>query len=175
MENENLERYLSARELMQMLSNSRSTVYRLMDKGMPNIMVGSVHRFPMNQVVGWLESRARNKIDREKWTAPVVFQRYLTSPIQSKNSRHVKHHDSNCPPCFGTTSRQSSDARPQRQQWPRARSCFLNASISSFERKPATISSKPLRSLRQSRLALIINLPAGLAAAHVGKANDSPR
>jgi excisionase family DNA binding protein len=62
MEEKNTERYLSTGELMQMLSVSRSTVYRLMAKGMPNLMVGSVHRFPMNQVVGWLEHQTGNKL-----------------------------------------------------------------------------------------------------------------
>ena len=51
------EQYLSTGELMDMLGISRSTVYRLMAKGMPNIMVGSVHRFPMNQVLNWLQKR----------------------------------------------------------------------------------------------------------------------
>ncbi len=44
------ERYLSTGELMDTLSISRSTVYRLMARGLPNIMVESVHRFPINQV-----------------------------------------------------------------------------------------------------------------------------
>jgi excisionase family DNA binding protein len=50
------ETYLSTRELMDMLSISRSTVYRMVVKGMPNIMVGSVHRFPMDRVVDWFEA-----------------------------------------------------------------------------------------------------------------------
>ena len=54
-----IERYLSTAELMDILSISRSTVYRLMAKGMPNIMVGSVHRFPKNQVATWLEGQDR--------------------------------------------------------------------------------------------------------------------
>ena len=45
---------------MDFLEISRSTVYRLMAKGMPNIMVGSVHRFPVNKVVGWLEKQNRH-------------------------------------------------------------------------------------------------------------------
>ena len=45
------------------LEISRSTVYRLMAKGMPNIMVGSVHRFPRDQVVGWLEDQSGNKLN----------------------------------------------------------------------------------------------------------------
>ena len=49
------ETYVSTRELMDMLSISRSTVYRLMGKGLPNIRVGSVHRFPLDQVIAWLE------------------------------------------------------------------------------------------------------------------------
>ena len=58
----NTERYLSTGDLMDILSISRSTVYRLMAKGMPNIMVGTVHRFPMTQVVGWLEKQRGNKV-----------------------------------------------------------------------------------------------------------------
>ena len=52
-----IERYLSTGELMDMLSISRSTVYRLMEKGMPNLMVGSVHRFPMAQVLNRLKEK----------------------------------------------------------------------------------------------------------------------
>ena len=51
----NIERYLSTGELMEMLNISRSTIYRLMAKGLPNIMVGSVHRFPMERVLTWLK------------------------------------------------------------------------------------------------------------------------
>jgi excisionase family DNA binding protein len=50
-----IEQYLSTGGLMDVLEISRSTVYRLMAKGMPNIMVGSVHRFPIDQVLAWLE------------------------------------------------------------------------------------------------------------------------
>jgi len=60
------ERYLSTGELMDILSISRSTVYRLMAKGMPNIMVGTVHRFPMSQVVGWLENQRGNKLNNRE-------------------------------------------------------------------------------------------------------------
>ena len=56
----NPERYLSTGELMDVLSISRSTVYRLMDRGLPNIMVGSVHRFPMEQVLNWLKENYRD-------------------------------------------------------------------------------------------------------------------
>jgi excisionase family DNA binding protein len=52
-----IEQYLSTAELMTMLSISRSTVYRLMAKGMPNIMVGGVHRFPKDQVLTWLTEK----------------------------------------------------------------------------------------------------------------------
>jgi len=50
----NTERYLSTGDLMDILSISRSTVYRLMAKGMPHITIGSVHRFPVEQVIIWL-------------------------------------------------------------------------------------------------------------------------
>ena len=54
---ETQEKYLSTGQLMEFLEISRSTVYRLMEKGLPNIMVGSVHRFPMTQVITWLQGR----------------------------------------------------------------------------------------------------------------------
>ncbi len=63
---ENQEKYLSTGQLMDFLEISRSTVYRLMAKGMPNVMVGSVHRFPMNQVVGWLESQSGNRLNHRE-------------------------------------------------------------------------------------------------------------
>jgi excisionase family DNA binding protein len=53
----NTERYLSTGELMDVLSISRSTVYRLMEKGLPNIMIGSVHRFPIDQILTWLNEK----------------------------------------------------------------------------------------------------------------------
>jgi len=55
-----IEHYISTAGLMEVLEISRSTVYRLMAKGMPNIMVGSVHRFPMEQVLAWLEENYPN-------------------------------------------------------------------------------------------------------------------
>ena len=48
-------------------SNIAQLDYRLMAKGMPNIMFGSVHRFPRDQVVGSLENQSVNKLNsREK-------------------------------------------------------------------------------------------------------------
>ena len=55
-----IERYVSTAVLMEVLEISRSTVYRLMAKGMPSIKVGSVHRFPMEQVLAWLEENYPN-------------------------------------------------------------------------------------------------------------------
>ena len=65
MENQekSVERYLTTGELIEVLSISRSTVYRLMNKGMPNLMIGSVHRFPVNKVVGWLENQRGIKLN----------------------------------------------------------------------------------------------------------------
>ena len=62
----NTERYLSTGELMDTLSISRSTVYRLVKKGLPYIMIGSVHRFPMVQVVEWLENQRGNKMNNRE-------------------------------------------------------------------------------------------------------------
>ena len=54
---ENQEKCLSTVQLMDYLEISRSTVYRLMAKGMPNIMVGSVHRFQRIRFLdGWNSS-----------------------------------------------------------------------------------------------------------------------
>ena len=50
-----VEIYLSTNELMQMLGISRSTVYRLIDRGLPFIKVGAINRFPKDQVLAWLE------------------------------------------------------------------------------------------------------------------------
>jgi len=52
---EEQEKYLSTSQLMNFLEISRSTIYRLMAKGMPNMMVGAVHRFPKEQVLTWLK------------------------------------------------------------------------------------------------------------------------
>ena len=49
-----IEQYLSTGELMDMLSVSRSTVYRMMKRGLPHVNVGPNHRFPKEQVLGWL-------------------------------------------------------------------------------------------------------------------------
>jgi len=57
----NTERYLSTGELMDVLSISRSTVYRLIAKGMPNIMVGSVHRFPIETVIRWMQTNGDHR------------------------------------------------------------------------------------------------------------------
>lgn len=59
-ERDDIEHYLSTTGLMHVLEISRSTVYRLMANGMPNIKVGSVHRFPMEQVLTWLEENYPN-------------------------------------------------------------------------------------------------------------------
>jgi excisionase family DNA binding protein len=63
---EDQEKYLSTGQLMDFLEISQSTVYRLMAKGMPNLMVGSFHRFPMNQVVGWLEIQSGNNLNNRE-------------------------------------------------------------------------------------------------------------
>ena len=49
------EQYVSTQGLMETLSISRSTVSRLVNKGMPYIWIGSVRRFPLVQVLEWLK------------------------------------------------------------------------------------------------------------------------
>ena len=73
---ENQEKYLSTGQLIELLEISRSTIYRLMAKGLPNIMVGSVHRFPMGRVVTWLESQKENKLNnRETPNAEILLKK----------------------------------------------------------------------------------------------------
>jgi hypothetical protein len=55
-EDRDIEHYLSTSGLMDVLEISWSTVYRLMAKGLPNIMVGSVQRFPIEHVFTWLKA-----------------------------------------------------------------------------------------------------------------------
>jgi excisionase family DNA binding protein len=57
------EKYVTTRQLMDLLEISRSTVYRLMAKGMPHIMVGSVHRFPREAVICWLRASDHRAAD----------------------------------------------------------------------------------------------------------------
>ena len=49
-----IEQYLSTAELMGTLSISRSTVNRMVKRGMPHVGVGTVRRFPVDQVIAWL-------------------------------------------------------------------------------------------------------------------------
>jgi len=54
------EQYVSTQGLMETLSISRSTVNRLVKRGMPHIWVGSVRRFPLVQILDWLRSTTRS-------------------------------------------------------------------------------------------------------------------
>ncbi len=49
------DQFVGTQELMDTLSISRSTVNRLVKRGMPHIWVGSVRRYPLNQVLDWLK------------------------------------------------------------------------------------------------------------------------
>ncbi len=49
------DQFVGTQELMDTLSISRSTVNRLVKCGMPHIWVGSVRRYPLNQVLDWLK------------------------------------------------------------------------------------------------------------------------
>ena len=50
------EQYVSTQGLMETLSISRSTVNRLVKRGMPHIWVGSVRRFPLVRLLEWLKN-----------------------------------------------------------------------------------------------------------------------
>jgi hypothetical protein len=53
----------SPASLWNYLAILRSAVYRLLAKSMPNMRVGSAHRFPANQIFGWLELQRVNKLN----------------------------------------------------------------------------------------------------------------
>ena len=52
---EGREQFVGTKELMDTLSISRSTVNRLVKRGMPHIWVGSVRRYSLNEVLEWLK------------------------------------------------------------------------------------------------------------------------
>ena len=49
------DRYLTTRQLMDTFNVSRSTVVRLIDKGLPSIKIGTAWRFPKDKVLAWFE------------------------------------------------------------------------------------------------------------------------
>ena len=49
--------YITTGELMDMLGISRSTVHRMMKKGLPHLNIGPNHRFPKGQVLAWLKEK----------------------------------------------------------------------------------------------------------------------
>jgi excisionase family DNA binding protein len=50
------DKYIGTAELMETLGISRSTVNRLVKRGLPHLWVGSVRRFPIKQSLEWLRS-----------------------------------------------------------------------------------------------------------------------
>jgi excisionase family DNA binding protein len=50
------DQFVGTQELMNTLSISRSTVNRLVKRGMPHIWIGSARRFPLREVIEWLKS-----------------------------------------------------------------------------------------------------------------------
>ena len=53
------EQYLSTKELMALLGISRSTIYRLLDVGLPCLKVGGQNRFLLEDVIKWLKERKK--------------------------------------------------------------------------------------------------------------------
>jgi hypothetical protein len=83
---------------MDYLEISRSTVYRLMARGMPNIMVGSVHRYPRDQVVGWPASQSGNKLNNRETVSAELSLVALTIAVTRADqaSRSIALFDSPC-------------------------------------------------------------------------------
>ncbi len=50
------EQFVGTKELMDTISISRSTVNRMVKRGMPHIWVGSVRRYSLGQVIEWLKN-----------------------------------------------------------------------------------------------------------------------
>jgi len=50
-------RLLTIDEIGEYLQVSRTTVYKLLDQGMPNYRVGHVARFDVDEVLAWLRAR----------------------------------------------------------------------------------------------------------------------
>ena len=51
------EQYLSTKELMALLGISRSTIYRLLEAGLPCLKVGGQNRFHKEEVIEWLKEQ----------------------------------------------------------------------------------------------------------------------
>lgn len=49
--------YLNAKELCENLKISETTLYRLLNKGMPVLKVNSSNRFVLEEVVEWLKKQ----------------------------------------------------------------------------------------------------------------------
>jgi helix-turn-helix protein len=49
--------YVSTQKLMDTLDISRSTVNRMVKRGMPHLWVGAVRRYPLDAVVEWLKQK----------------------------------------------------------------------------------------------------------------------
>jgi len=78
----NIEQYLSTNDLMSMLDISRSTVYRLMDRGMPSIKVGFENLMDTG-IPRWLVARitAADIRDSEKAGRGSVLRRGLENSL----------------------------------------------------------------------------------------------
>ena len=54
--------FLTTKELMRLLKiKHKQTVYRLIDEGLPAVIVGKNFRFIRNEVIGFLKKNAKDK------------------------------------------------------------------------------------------------------------------
>lgn len=53
--------YLNAKELCEKLKISETTLYRLLNKGMPVLKVNASNRFVLEEVVEWLKKQQEEK------------------------------------------------------------------------------------------------------------------
>jgi excisionase family DNA binding protein len=54
-------KYISTGELMKTLDVSRSTINRMVRRGMPHLWVGAVRRYPFDEVLQWLKQKYKGR------------------------------------------------------------------------------------------------------------------
>ena len=98
-----MDQYLSVKELTGLLGVSRATIYRLKSKGLPFLKVGKLTRFPRDRVISWLEGQ-RSSREAEEIILQVGDYRCLGCGWVGHVERPRPLKEIFCPQC-GTRSR----------------------------------------------------------------------
>jgi len=92
------EQYLSTKELMALLGISRSTIYRLMEDGLPYLKVRGQNRFPKEEVIEWFKER--DESEREPPTMlPEGKYRCLSCGLVGSVNKPMPLSNITCPQC----------------------------------------------------------------------------